>query len=77
MKHKIDISDWVKREAGWWVNEKTECQVCMEHDGKWHSYASDDVTVKDSPKFSTMREAMLDADRRENAKERRCARKCK
>ena len=71
MKRKAIAPNWVKREAGWWENEKTECQVCMEHDGKWHSYASCYVTVKDSPKFSTMREAMLDADRRENAKERR------
>lgn len=59
------LGDWVCQEPGWWVaTTPNKIGVCRESDNLWHSYASESDTPEESPKFSTMLIAMLDAETR-------------
>lgn len=55
---------WECIEPGWWTSTCPTLGVCLEKDRKWHSYINTRETYKDTPGFKTMREAMIDAERR-------------
>lgn len=61
---------WTREEAGWWTAGVIgwDIAVCKERDGKWHSYVTDDDTPLNSPSFSTMQEAMVDAEKRKKCR---------
>ena len=57
-------ADWQQIHSGWWVALKPNLGVSKEDDGKWHSYIRHIELPKDTPGFRTMREAMIDAEKR-------------
>jgi hypothetical protein len=58
---------WERIESGWWASSKPTLGVYREKDRKWHSYITTTETPSNTPVFKTVREAMIDAERRYEA----------
>lgn len=61
---KTSAKNWTMIQKGWWVCESKGVGVCLERDGFWHSYISDDENLAIAPAFKTMKEAMKNAEKR-------------
>jgi hypothetical protein len=55
---------WECIEPGWWTSTRPTLGVCLEKDNNWHSYITTLESPDNTPAFKTMREAMIDAERR-------------
>jgi len=53
---------WRELKRGQWG--RAAARVALEIDGLWHSYVQSNDTIKSSPGFPAVSDAMLDADRR-------------
>jgi hypothetical protein len=53
---------WQEVKLGQWG--RAAARVALEIDGLWHSYVLPNDTMRSSPGFPTVTDAMLDADRR-------------
>ena len=59
--------DWRFIMSGWWGSNHPMLAVRKEDNGKWYSYVNARERAKETPAFKTMREAMIDAERRYDA----------
>lgn len=57
-------ADWKMEEPGWRLSSKPKLGVNKERGGKWHSYITAQENPDNTPRFRTMREAMIDAENR-------------
>lgn len=53
---------WRESKSGQWM--QMAMRVALEVDGLWHSYVQPTDTIKNSPGFPSVTDAMLDAERR-------------